>query len=382
MGSHDNDNEKSMSRILTVTRPFMPPREEFAPYLDRIWESGRLTNNGPIHAEFEEALCRYLGVEHICLFTNGTLALVFALKALGLQGEVITTPFTSVATLQAILWNGLKPVYADVDRSDLNLRPDLVEKAVTPRTCAILPVHIFGNPCDVDGFADTAMRHHLKIVYDAAHCFGVKVNGKTLCDEGDFSVLSFHATKVMNSIEGGAVICRDRAAKEYLDELKNVSQAKGQGALSAGMNAKMNEFQAAFGLIQLKYVDQIVQNRKEASQAYRELLSGIDGIETIAEKKMVEYNYSYFPVIVDPEKFGTGRDDFARQLDVRGIPTRKYFHPLLPDLPGLNGTEAPDLPVARVISEHILCLPLYHDLHRDDILYITDSILKIGKGAS
>jgi dTDP-4-amino-4,6-dideoxygalactose transaminase len=361
-------------------RPFMPPREDLEPYLQRIWESRQLTNNGPIHEEFERALCRYLGVEHICLFANGTLALLIALKTLGLKGEVITTPFTSAATIQAIRWNNLSPVFVDIGRTDLNIHPDRIEAAFTPDTCAILPVHVYGNPCDVYGIGELAKRHHLMTVYDAAPCFGVKLNGIPVCGFGDLAVLSFHATKVFNSFEGGAIICHDSQTKERIDALKNLKLGNGLDNLCLGLNAKMNEIQAAFGLVQLNHVARVIRMRKEAASVYMEMLSGIRGIRLPQVMQGVEYNYTYFPVTVDPDEFGTGRNELAAHLENRGIVTRKYFHPLASEFPEFSGFKKADLPVAAEIATRILCLPMFHDISREEIRFISNSIREFSGG--
>jgi dTDP-4-amino-4,6-dideoxygalactose transaminase len=365
---------------ILLMRPFMPDKEEFEPYLDRIWESRQLTNDGQIHSAFEETLCRHLGVQHICLFANGTLALIAALKALGMKGEVITTPFTSVSTLQAIYWNNLKPVFADISRRDLNIHPENIEAAITSNTCCILPVHVFGNPCDVDGISELAGRYQLKTVYDAAHCFGVKVNGIPLCNSGDLSVLSFHATKVFNSIEGGAIICHDPAMKARIDALKMFRYDRPLDNPGCGLNAKMNEFQAAFGMVQLKHVAQVIKMRKEATLEYLKSLAGIKGIDTIPCNKKVEHNYAYFPILVNAIDYSAGRDDLAIHLEKKGISTRKYFHPLVSDFPEFSRYKTVDLPIAKDMAERILCLPLYHDISLEEINYISDSIKQLSGG--
>lgn len=364
---------------ILLTRPFMPPREEFDSYLRRIWESGKLTNDGPIHAEFEEALCRHLGVRYISLFANGTLALLFALKALDLKGDIITTPFTSIATFQAIHWNRLNPVFVDIDPTDLNIHPDRLEAAITPDTCAFLPVHVFGNPCDVNGIREVATRHHIRTVYDAAHCFDVRFNGIPLCDFGDLSVLSFHATKVFSCVEGGAVVCHDRATKEHIDALRILKLKDGIDNLCCGLNAKMNEIQAAYGMVQLNHIDRLIKQREEATHEYRGLLSEIPGIRMVRSRNDTECNYTYLPVIIDPEKAGTNRDEVASALAEKGIITRKYFYPLVSNMPELSTYKTADLPVAEEISERILCLPLYPGITRRDITFITDSIRQLSR---
>ncbi|MCK9423107.1 MAG: DegT/DnrJ/EryC1/StrS family aminotransferase [Bacteroidales bacterium] len=355
-------------------KPFMPPLHEFQSYLERIWESRQLTNGGDIHAEFEQALCAHLGVEHICLFANGTLALIIALKALDLKGEVITTPFTSVATTQAIYWNHLKPVFVDIGEPDLNIDTADIEKMITQHTGAILPVHIFGNPCDVGMIDILARKHNLKVIYDAAHCFGVELNGESICNFGDLSVLSFHATKVFNSFEGGAIICHDETTKKHIDALKNTGLGVDHRLVGYGFNAKMNEFQAAYGLLQLKYVDRVIAFRKVVALKYRELLKDVPGLRMLNEMKFVKYNYSYFPVIIDPDQFGATRDEVTAYLETKKIFARKYFHPLVSDFPEFDMYKKSDMAVAKKIADNVLCLPLCHDLSIEEIEIIVHSI--------
>ncbi len=369
-------NNNRRTGVIRLMKPYMPPREEFDLFLDRIWESRQLTNDGPIHGEFEEALCNFLGVRYISLFANGTLALLFALKALNRTGEVITTPFSSPATLQAICWNGLKPAFADIDANDLNIHPEKIEPLVSSRSCAILPVHIFGEPCDVTGINALASRHSLPVVYDAAHSFGVRLNDIPVCNFGDLSVLSFHATKVFNSIEGGAIICHDRKMKEYIDGLKILKSGDSSGRQWFGLNAKMSEIQAAFGLIQLNHIEKVILARKKATMFYRELLKDAENVKTLPYRTEVDYNYTYFPVLIEPDATGTGRDAIASEMEKHGIITRKYFFPLLPELPGVDPEGRFRLPVAEKISKNILCLPLYHDLLPEEIKYIVSILLR------
>jgi dTDP-4-amino-4,6-dideoxygalactose transaminase len=361
-------------KIIHFNRPLVPDIEDLQPYLDRILSSRVLTNSGPIHDEFEEALCKYLGVSYISLFSSGTLALALALKALDLKGEVITTPFTSVATIQAIYWNNLVPVFVDIDIADLNISMAAIEKAITPETCAILPVHIFGNPCNVGQIQKIADKYNLKVVYDAAHCFGVSLNGETICSQGDLSVLSFHATKVFNTIEGGAVISHDEGTKKYLDALKNTGLNGCCQLVGYGLNAKMNEFQSAFGLTLLKYLDDAVQNRKAAVNLYRNELSHVKGLVVLKEMEDVEYNYAYFPILVNKEEYGMSRDQLAEILMDHGIITKQYFHPLMCDFPVYNRYKRNPLPVAEQVASEILCLPLYHDIEEQDIRIVVNRV--------
>ena len=355
-------------------KPFMPPMHDFLPYLANIWESRQLTNNGLFHAMLEKELGKYLGVKYISLFSSGTLALVIALKSLKLKGEVITTPFTSVATVQAIYWNNLKPVFIDIDESSLNLDVSKIEKAITPNTAAILPVHLFGNPCGVEQIDAIARKHKLKVVYDAAHCFGIKLKGESICNLGNLSVLSFHATKVFNTFEGGAIICHDATTKNYIDALKNTGLATPDKLAGYGLNAKMNEIQSAFGLVQLQYIDEVIRNRETATEKYRELLKNIPGIRLIPELEFVEYNYSYLPIIINPEKFGAERDELFIHMENADIFSRKYFYPLVCDYPEFSIFKTTDLAFAQKIAKNILCLPLYHDISSEQIEMVVNSI--------
>ena len=361
-----------ISKDISVMKPFMPPLDDFQFYLERIWESRQLTNGGPVHAEFEQALCDHLGIKHISLFANGTLALIIALKVLDLRGEVITTPFTSAATAQAIYWNNLKPVFTDIDEKDLNIDVSGIERAITPETSAILPVHLFGNPCNVEKISRLAQKYKLKVVYDAAHCFGVEIGGQSICSFGDLSVLSFHATKVFNSFEGGAIICHDERAKTHIDSLKNTGLDAGRRLAGYGLNAKMNEIQSAFGLVQLKYIDKVIAFRKAATLKYRELLEDVRGLRMPGEMEFVKYNYTYFPVIINPAEFGSSRDELVAYLEKRNIFPRKYFYPLVSDFPEFSIYKTRDLPVAHKIAENIICLPLYHDITTDEITFVVN----------
>jgi len=372
-------NKPDSKENLLLMKPFMPPLEEFQIHLELIWASRMLTNCGTIHAEFERALCEYLGVKHICLFANGTLALMIALKALKLRGEVITTPFTSPATLQAIYWNNLKPVFADISEPDLNIDPSAIEAAITPDTCAILPVHIFGTPCDVVTIGQLARKYDLKVVYDAAHCFGVEIDGKSVCNSGELSILSFHATKVFNTFEGGAIVCHDEATKIYIDTLKNNGLDRDFQLTGYGVNGKLNEIQSAFGLCQLKYVDDIIAMRKAITLKYRELLSGIKGLKMLPDREGVKHNYSYFPVLIDPAEFGAGRDELHDYLKKKKIVTRKYFFPLVSNSPEFNMYKTAGLPVAEKIANSILCLPLFHDISDDQIEAVVHAIGQLNK---
>jgi dTDP-4-amino-4,6-dideoxygalactose transaminase len=366
--------EPEENRKLQLTRPFMPPLEELAPLLERIRDSRRLTNDGPLHAELEQALCEHLGIKYISLFANGTLALMTALRAMELKGEVITTPFTSVATVQAILWNNLVPVFADIREGDLNLDPASVERAITPGTSAILPVHVFGNTCDTERIGNIAKTNGLKVLYDATHCFGVRVSGVPLCSFGDLSVLSFHATKVFSTVEGGAVICHDEETKSRLDSLKNNGLIPGKGVAAMGLNAKMNEVQAAFGLVHLRHMERIIEGRKAATLRYRELLSEVSGLRMIREPAETRYNYPYLPVVIDPGAFGRSRDRLAERLLKENIVTRCYFSPLVTAYPEFLAYRNGALPVAEKMAERVLCLPLFHDITDAEVTRVAEAI--------
>jgi dTDP-4-amino-4,6-dideoxygalactose transaminase len=347
-----------------VTQPFLPPLQEFMPYLERIWDSKCLTNAGPFHQELEAALCDYLGVKHIALFTNATIALVTALQALRITGEVITTPYSFVATSHSLLWNGIKPVFVDIDPKTLNLDPSKVEAAITPQTTAIMPVHCYGHPCDVDAFQKIADTYNLKIIYDAAHAFGVKCHCGSLLNHGDLSVVSFHATKVFNTFEGGAIICPDEKTKIRIDQLKNFGHVGETVVVAPGINGKMSEFNAALGLLQLKYIDQAISMRREIDTAYREKLRGINGIRCIEDSGEKFSNYAYFPILVG-ERYPLTRDELYQRMKDRGIHPRRYFYPLISEFPmyrGFPSAKRENLPMATLAASQVLCLPIYPDL--------------------
>lgn len=355
----------SINEPIYVTKPFLPPLEEFIPYLQKIWASHNLTNNGPFHQELEQELCRYLGVKYISLFSNGTLALITALKVLNITGEVITTPFSFVATAHAMLWNNIKPVFVDIDKGTLNLNPDKIEAAITPRTTAILPVHVYGNPCDVIKLKEIADKNGLKVIYDAAHTFGVQLNNSAIVSFGDLSVLSFHAIKVFNTFEGGAVICHDESTKQQIDRFKNFGISDEVTVAGQGINAKMNEFQAALGMLQLKYVDRLIAKRRHIANIYRNELKEQPGIKFLNDIPGVKHNYSYFPVFVDTEKFGITRNDVYEEMKKNNIFGRRYFYPLISQLPAyrsLDSSQLGRMPVAEEVTNQVICLPIYPDL--------------------
>ncbi len=357
-----------MSKNIYVTSPLLPPLDEFTPYLEKIWDNKYLTNGGPFHQQLEQALAEYLGVKHLCLFTNGTLALLTALQALRITGEVITTPYSFVATSHSLLWNNLKPVFVDIDPVTCNLDPKKIEEAITPLTSAILPVHCYGIPCDVDRIQNIADVYGLKVIYDAAHSFGVKKDGDSILNYGDLSILSFHATKVFNTIEGGAIICPDAKMKKRIDYLKNFGFADETTVVAPGINGKMNEVQAAFGLLQLNYIDQALEDRKRIYRYYRDGLAQINSIRTLSVPDSIDWNYAYFPLFVNDYSFDV-REKLYDALKEHGIMSRRYFYPLISSFPmyrGLGSASAENLPVAADIANAVLCLPIYPGLETGD----------------
>ena len=310
-------NMANTNKPIYVTQPVIPPLEEFIPYLQAIWDNKILTNGGPFHQQLEQALCDYLGVNHLALFTNGTLALVTALQALRITGEVITTPYSFVATAHALLWNGIKPVFADINPNTLNLDPDKIEAAITPQTTAIMPVHCYGHPCDVERIQAIADTYNLKVIYDAAHAFGVRNQGGSILNHGDLSVLSFHATIVFNTFEGGAFICPDAKTKQRIDHLKNFGFVDEVTVVAPGINGKMSELNAALGLLQLKGIDAVLQKRKAIDAHYRQSLAGVKGIHCLADAGEQVANYSYFPILVQPD-YPLSRDALYQKLKDHG----------------------------------------------------------------
>lgn len=361
-----------------VTQPFLPPLEDFIPYLEQIWENKWLTNSGLFHQQFEQALCDYLGVRHLALFTNGTLALVTALQALRITGEVITTPYSFVATAHSLLWNGIKPVFVDIDPTTLNLDPAKIEAAITPQTTAIMPVHCYGHPCDVERIQKIADNYGLKVIYDAAHAFGVQCHSGSVLNHGDLSVLSFHATKVFNTFEGGAIVCPDAKTKLHIDHLKNFGFVDEVTVVAPGINGKMSEINAAFGLLQLKNIDEALQKRKAIDARYREALAGVKGIHCLSHAGEKVANYAYFPILVLPD-YPLSRDALYQELQDNGIYARRYFYPLISDFPmyrWMPSAAHTNLPVARKIAEQVICLPIYPALGSEAV----DKIVKLVVG--
>lgn len=359
-----------------VTQPLLPPLEEFIPYLKKIWDNKILTNGGPFHQQLERALCEYLGVKHIALFTNGTIALVTALQALRITGEVITTPYSFVATAHSLLWNGIRPVFVDIDPNTLNLDPVKIEAAITPQTTAIMPVHCYGQPCDVEAIQKIADTYNLKVIYDAAHAFGVKDTQGSVLNHGDLSVLSFHATKVFNTFEGGAIVCSDAKTKQHIDNLKNFGIVDEVTVVAPGINGKMSEINAAFGMLQLQHMDRAWARRKEIDAFYREQLTGLPGIQYLVEVGGMMTNYSYFPILVQSE-YPMMRDALYQKLKDEGIYSRRYFYPLISDFPmyrGLPSAQRSNLPVASAVATKVLCLPIYPALSHQEQVCVINAI--------
>lgn len=364
-----------------VTQPFLPPLEEFMPYLEKIWQEKWLTNNGSFHRQLEVKLADYLGVSQMSLFTNGTIALITALQALRITGEVITTPYTFVATAHSLIWNKNKPVFVDIDPGTFNIDPNKVEAAITPQTSAILAVHVYGRPCDTEKLQQIADVYGLKLIYDAAHAFGVSQNGESVLNHGDLSILSFHATKVYNTFEGGAIVCKDEKLKQRIDYLKNFGFADEVTVMAAGINGKMNEFQAALGLLQLDYIDQCLAARRTIANHYRDALKDIVGIKMLYSHTEGEENNSYFPILIEAE-YPLTRDELYSKLREQDIYARRYFYPLVSDFPmyrGLPSADIKNLPVAKQISEQILCLPIYPDLEFQAQQWIIEIIEKYSR---
>ena len=365
--------------VVPVTQPYLPPLAEFMPYLEQIWENRWVTNDGPYHRQLEQALCEHLGVEHLCLFSNGTLALITALQALNISGEVITTPFSFVATTHAIHWNGIKPVFVDIDPVSMNMDPAKIEAAITPQTRAIMPVHVYGNPCEVEKIGRIADTYGLRVIYDAAHAFGVRRDGRSVLRFGDMSVLSFHGTKIFHTFEGGAIICRDAEMKRRIDRLKNFGIEDEVTVVAPGINGKMNEVQAAFGVLQLKHVDRAYEARARVDRRYREAFADVRGLKLHHVADNNTRNHAYFPVLVTPE-FPVSRDTLYAEMRARQIAVRRYFYPLISQFPtyrGLSSAARENLPVATTIAQQVLCLPIFPALEPDVQDRIIDLVLSL-----
>lgn len=364
-----------------VTQPFLPPLEEFIPYLQEIWSSKVLTNGGEMHKALEAELGRYLGVEHVALFNNGTIALLTALQALRVSGEVITTPYSFVATAHSILWNGLSPVFVDIEDRTLNIDARKIESAITPNTTAIMPVHCYGNPCDVHAIQKIADNYNLKVIYDAAHAFGVRDAGGSILRHGDLSVLSFHATKVFNTFEGGAIICPDEKTKQRIDRLKNFGFVDEVTVAAPGINGKMSEVNAAFGLLQLRHIDEAIAKRAKIDGMYRRRLGDVAGIHCPEANDGVVANHSYFPILVSQE-YPLERDALYGVLKEHGVFARRYFYPLISDFPmyrTLPSAGRSLLPVATLAADQVICLPIFPDLEMAEVGRICDLISQYTK---
>lgn len=369
----------SENKQITVTSPLLPDLEEFNSLLKEIWEKKWITNNGSFHQRLEKELADYLGVPYLSLFTNGTLPLITALQALRITGEVITTPYSFVATTHSLWWNGIKPVFADIDPTTGNLDPHRIEAAITPKTTAIMPVHVYGNPCDTEAIQAIADKYGLKVIYDAAHAFGVKVGGKSILNAGDMSTLSFHATKTYNTIEGGALICHDEKTKKRIDYLKNFGFAGETEVIAPGINSKMDEIRSAYGLLNLRQVDRAIAERHKVSDIYRKELAGIPGISFFSERPDVTYNYSYFPIFVEAEKYGMTRDELYFKMRDHNVLGRRYFYPLISDFTtyrGLPSAAPSNLPVATRMADQVICLPMHHSLSSEDVKNVLECLIK------
>lgn len=367
------------NKTITVTSPLLPDLNEFNEVLKEIWSSKWITNNGSFHKQLEKELAAYLKVPYISLFTNGTLPLLTALQALRITGEVITTPYSFVATTHSIWWNGCKPVFVDIDPATGNIDPDKIEAAITPKATAIMPVHVYGKPCDTKRIQDIADKYGLKVIYDAAHAFGVEVNGESILNAGDLSTLSFHATKVYNTIEGGAMVMQDEKTKQRIDYLKNFGFAGETTVVGPGINSKMDEMRSAYGLLNLKQVDNAIEARHKVAVRYREALRNVEGITFFDDMPGVRHNYSYFPIFIDSEKYGMTRDALYEKMKAANVLGRRYFYPLISEFStyrGLESARPENIPNAHKMADSVICLPMHHDLCEYDI----DRVLNIVAG--
>lgn len=365
-------------KIITVTSPLLPDINEFTKSLKEIWESKWITNNGLFHKKLERALAEYLKVPYVSLFTNGTLPLLTALQALRITGEVITTPYSFVATTHALWWNGIKPVFVDIDPATGNMDPEKIEAAITPRTTAILPVHVYGKPCDTEAIQTIADKYGLRVIYDAAHAFGVEIAGKSILNAGDMSTLSFHATKVFNTIEGGALVMHDEKTKQRIDYLKNFGFASETEVVGPGINSKMDEIRSAYGLLNLKQVDDAIAARQRVAVAYREGLRDVKGISFWDDTPGVRHNYSYFPIFVDAAEYGMTRDQLYFKMKAQGIWGRRYFYPLISEFStyrGLESSRPENLVNAHRMADTVICLPMHHELNEEDVERIVKCVI-------
>ncbi len=373
---------KPFEKPIYVTRPYLPPLEEFCQGLQEIWDNRWLTNNGPILQRFNQELCNIFETDNLCLFNNGTLALQIALQGMGISGEVITTPYTFVATTHALFWNKIRPVFVDIEPEYYTLDPEKVEAAITPWTTAILAVHVYGHPCKLNALADIARRHNLKLIYDAAHAFGVKVGNNSIGHFGDLSMFSFHSTKLFHSIEGGMLIFREAGLKGVFDYLKNFGFKNEVEVVMPGTNAKMNEMQALMGIQVLKYLEEIMQKRSKITDLYRNRLREVPGIRLVPSLYSdIKYNYAYMPIEVDEQEYGMNRDTLYEKLKEYNVYARRYFYPLICDYACYRSVSVKDpLTVARRVSEQILTLPIYDGLEISDVEIICEIIKSLFHG--
>ena len=367
------------NKQITVTSPLLPNLEEFNLMLKEIWNSKWITNNGQFHQQLERELAKYLGVPFVSLFTNGTLPLLTALQALRVTGEVITTPYSFVATTHCIWWSGCKPVFVDIDPATGNIDPDKIEAAITPKTTAIMPVHVYGKPCDTKRIQEIADKYGLKVIYDAAHAFGVKVDGESILNAGDMSTLSFHATKVYNTLEGGAMVMHDEVTKKRIDYLKNFGFAGETEVIAPGINSKVDEVRAAYGILNLRQVDAAIEARHQVAIKYREALRSVDGVTFMEDMPGVQHNYSYFPIFIDAEKYGMTRDELYFKMKAANVLGRRYFYPLISEFStyrGLPSASKENLPNAHKMADSVICLPMHHALGEEDIERVLNIVIK------
>ena len=368
-----------IDKPIYVTSPLLPSLEDFTFLLKEIWESKMLTNNGNFHQKLEEELAKYLKVPYLSLFTNGTLPLITALQAMRITGEVITTPFSFVATTHSLWWNGIKPVFVDIEPETCNLDPSKIEAAITPRTTAIMPVHVYGKPCKTKEIQEIANKYGLKVIYDAAHAFGVEINGESILNFGDMATLSFHATKVYNTLEGGALVVHDEQTKKRIDYLKNFGFASEAEVVAPGINSKVDEVRAAYGLLNLKQVDHAINSRRKVAIRYRDELQGVKGITFFNDIPGVRHNYSYFPIFINAEEYGMTRDELYFKMKEHNVFGRRYFYPLISTFStyrGLDSANPDNLPIATQMSNNVICLPMHHALSENEVEYILQIIKK------
>ena len=368
-----------IDKPIYVTSPLLPSLEDFTFLLKEIWESKMLTNNGNFHQKLEEELAKYLKVPYLSLFTNGTLPLITALQAMRITGEVITTPFSFVATTHSLWWNGIKPVFVDIEPETCNLDPSKIEAAITPRTTAIMPVHVYGKPCKTKEIQEIANKYGLKVIYDAAHAFGVEINGESILNFGDMATLSFHATKVYNTLEGGALVVHDEQTKKRIDYLKNFGFASETEVVAPGINSKVDEVRAAYGLLNLKQVDHAINSRRKVAIRYRDELQGVKGITFFNDIPGVRHNYSYFPIFINAEEYGMTRDELYFKMKEHNVFGRRYFYPLISTFStyrGLDSANPDNLPIATQMSNNVICLPKHHALSENEVEYILQIIKK------